>query len=210
MSRGVVFRSLILDDHSWFRAGVEHCIAQFKKFQIFGGRYRGQLVKDGGRLRNVLTIITGLVILQTRWSPLRSHRPLLDEEELAAVEEVAADIAPAREVIDGKAIGAHTDIDLVDGKICGRGPEPSNEHINTGRSARDFSKGVLALNVFVWFALRRTHCTCRRSRAGLVVGTLVALRCPVQCCSVEHSDCSLGVEQRRDQRLSGAFGVQAR
>ena len=76
-------------------------------------------MKDGGRLRNVLTIITGLVILQTRWSPLRTHRPLLDEEELAVVEEVA-DIAPAREVIDGKAIGAHTDIDIVHGKICGQ------------------------------------------------------------------------------------------
>ena len=33
---------------SWYRAGVEHCIGQIKKFHILSSKYRGQLQKDVG------------------------------------------------------------------------------------------------------------------------------------------------------------------
>lgn len=45
--------------HSWYRATGEHSFAQIKRFQIIGGRYRGQLHNDQGLLKNIVTIITG-------------------------------------------------------------------------------------------------------------------------------------------------------
>lgn len=124
---------------------MEHCIAQHKKFAILGSRYRGHLHTDGEFLRNVMLIICGIVILQTRDSPLRKHDPLLglDDEDLELVEEKAAELA-AREYIAGMPIGSHTDIRRgEDFKLKGPGDEEPPDHgIDSGQTARDFAVGT--------------------------------------------------------------------
>jgi hypothetical protein len=121
---------------------VEHCIGQIKRFHILSGRYRGQLDKDAGLIGDIVSVIVGTVVLQTRATPLRTHRPLLDDDDEALIAERAAEIVPARELVNGKPIGAHTDISLDgEGNVVGPGPEPDNKHINSGFRARDFAKG---------------------------------------------------------------------
>jgi hypothetical protein len=119
---------------------VEHMFAQFKKFQILGGRYRGQLEKDQGFLSDVIAIIAGIVYLQVSERPLRRHLDFLDDEDVAFIAEV---YVPEREYIDGHPIGAARDlVRLDDGRIVGHGDEPSNRAISTGLTIRDFDKGV--------------------------------------------------------------------
>jgi len=128
--------------HRWFRAGVEHCFAQFKKFQILGGRYRGILTKDQGILEDVITIIATVVLLQVTASPLRHHTEFFDDEDDDIIAAHVAEFVPAREAIDGHPIGTHRDIRrLDDGKLVGPGDEPSNRAVNTGFGAADFQEG---------------------------------------------------------------------
>jgi hypothetical protein len=139
---------------SWFRAGVEHCIGQFKKFHILSARYRGQLQHDTGLLLHIVSVIAGTIVLQTRIKPLRTHEPRLDEDDENQIAARAVEVAPAREYVEGKPIGTHRDL-LRDanGALVGPGPEPANIHINTGMSARDFSKGIVHCTITLQFTL---------------------------------------------------------
>lgn len=128
----------------WFRAGIEHAIAQTKNFGILSARYRGQLDKDNGLLHAIVTVILGLQIWATQAKPLRVHTPLLDENELDVVDEKAAEFESPREFIAGMAIGRYQDLRLVRGRVKGPGDEPDDSDINSGNCARDFVKSASA------------------------------------------------------------------
>lgn len=195
---------------SWFRAGVEHCIAQLKKFAIVGGRFRGRLDADGGKfLHAVLSVICGLVVLQVRASPLRTHIPLLGPEELEVVEEKAAELGVQREVIAGHPIGSHRDIFLgEDGSIRGPGPEPSSAHIDSRCRSRDFRKGLFDTRCCCCALWLTCVCLSHRPASPRVVVELVleghrSLRQQTH----RHTTDPLGVERPGHVRLPHPSGL---
>lgn len=163
------------------------------EFAIIGGRYRGRLEDDNGFLHHVLSVIGGLVVLQTRASPLRTHMPLLGAEELEVVEEKAAELAEAREVIDGHPIGTHRDIRRgADGGICGVGSEPSSAHIDSKCRSRDFSKGQLSSK----FGLVASCCwLCRTAGPCMVVEFVLEGHRSLRQQTYRHAANSLGLER---------------
>jgi hypothetical protein len=137
--------------HSWFRGGVEHVIAQLKRFNILGLKFRGQLMKNGWSfLQQANTIISGIVAIQIQRKPLRVHNPLLSDDEkreaeAAAAEREAKEVPPA-----GLPVGdPWTDLVLhPDGSVEGHGDEPDGSIVDSGYDAEDFQAGQ---KVFVWF-----------------------------------------------------------
>lgn len=113
---------------------------------VWAGVFRGKVWHNSDPLQWCLIIITRIVQLQTLASPLRHHIELDDDDDRPAIEETAAAIRAAREVIDGMHIGRAIDVRAVDGEV--RGPrlnendtEPEDKHIDTGRELKDFSSG---------------------------------------------------------------------
>jgi hypothetical protein len=140
---------------SWFRATVEHCFARFKRFGILSGRYRGRLHLEGNLLSDVIKIISAILVLQIRKSPLRRHDevPLIGPAEMdaidAAAEEAAAADAPARVILNGLEMGDPLhDIRIVGDGVAGPGEEPSNEAVDSAKEARDFDVGE---TVIAWW-----------------------------------------------------------
>ena len=123
-----------------YRASIEHCNGQVKKFEILGGKFRGRLQQSGFTLlQDAVRICTAIVVLQTRRSPLRTHA------ELAFP---AAAAPPPRAFRHGLPLGRATDIVVEHGVERGVGPQPSDAAVNTGRTARDFRTGQ---RVLVWW-----------------------------------------------------------
>lgn len=136
---------------------------------ICAGVFRGKVWKDSTGLQDCLTIITRVVQLQTLLSPLRKHFELVDEEDNEAIDEKAAQLRAAQEVIHGMRIGRPIDIRAVGGDI--RGPianaddtEPSDEDIDTGHEFKDFAKGDRVI-AFWWglFWRGKVHALSRRN-----------------------------------------------
>jgi hypothetical protein len=123
--------------------------------RILAGVFRGKVWLDSAPLQHCVVIITRIVQMQTLRSPLRKHWELIDdddEDEKGAIEEKAAALRDAFEVVDGMRIGRAIDIRRVDGNV--RGPvaneddtEPLDNDIDTGFRFKDFQKGQFALRV---------------------------------------------------------------
>jgi hypothetical protein len=103
----------------------------------------------------VIKIISAILVLQIRKSPLRRHDevPLIGPAEMdaidAAAEEAAAADAPARVILNGLEMGDPLhDIRIVGDGVAGPGEEPSNEAVDSAKEARDFDVGE---TVIAWW-----------------------------------------------------------
>jgi len=138
---------------SWYRAGVEHCYSQCKKFGMIGQIYRGQVSRHPQLLQNAVDVIMCTVIMQIARSPLRVHHDLLGNEGLAlarkkAAENAAAERKAPRDYHNALPLGNHrVDLQGVDGKMVGPGaePDPIALGVDTGNRASDFAKGERVL-----------------------------------------------------------------
>ncbi len=142
--------------HSWYRATIEHVFGQFKKFQVLASVYRGQIHKDNGKLECIVSIISGILVLQVRARPLRRHLALLDAEDDKQFAEEAdarrdADEKRGRLFVDGFPIGDDKKDILVgaDGSIVGSGAEPDDSFVDSGFAFSDFAVGDRVL-VYWW------------------------------------------------------------
>ena len=138
----------------WFRAGVEHVFGQAKKFHAVADVFRGHISRDSRRLENIINIVFGILAIQIGFNPLRVHTDILDP---GAVRVARAD-GRARRIEDRKAARLQhdglplgnpaLDIDIVDGRPVGPGPEPDAKSVNTRCDSRDFHVGQ---RVLVWW-----------------------------------------------------------
>lgn len=139
---------------AWFRSTVEHCFSHIKNFAILGGKYRGQLKKDGGFLDHCLCIIATTVALRTLKNPLKSMESIVPGAVAAAIPREIAEEKKAllegrgREFVEGKPIGTPFDLTVVDGAVRGIGEEPSNRGIDSGCTIADFKAGD---RVLIWW-----------------------------------------------------------
>jgi hypothetical protein len=65
---------LTFDSDSWFRATVEHFFGHLKRFQAVGGRHRGRMYMDKGRLYQITHICVCILGLRIDAHPLRTHK----------------------------------------------------------------------------------------------------------------------------------------
>jgi hypothetical protein len=75
-----------------------------KRFSCIGGLWRGRL-GDGSFIRNILTIIHCVLILQCSKTPLRSLTPLIDDEEVRREQERVESVWENREYCRGLPLG---------------------------------------------------------------------------------------------------------
>ena len=149
--------------HSWYRSTVEHCFAQYKRFQVLAGVYRGHLHKDKGQLAAIVSIISGILVLQIGFSPLRRSLRLLDDDDdraIAAEADVrrADDAKQPRSFVDGLPLGDDKKDIVADpfGDIAGPGVEPDDAAVDSGHQLGDFAVGdrILAYWWGLWWYSR--------------------------------------------------------
>lgn len=151
--------------HSWFRAGVEHFFGHLKKWDIIGTRYRGHVSSSVAPISAAVYVIACILAIRIELRPLRIHKSLLlapdssdDDDSDKDDVDIDDDGKEEMKIVVGGGRGfdinsiemGYYDYDVIirDGRAVGRGVEPSDADINTGKTSADFKPKD---RVIVWW-----------------------------------------------------------